>query len=181
MDRRATATSNADWHRLLTEGPSLVTPFREAQATSAPTGVASRTGSEAVAAQVSATENNVPDASPVMRDTNGTAPKTPKLSPSGATANPLDPRRETSQGTSAEVARSAGTTPTASAPRPTRDPKDAIAALLMPALPAVAPTLANTTTPPETDFEFELRVRAALENILSEDLLRHGLFTPEVL
>lgn len=65
--------------------------------------------------------------------------------------------------------------------RPTQDPKDKIAQLLMPVLPAIVPEFANQDPEAETDFEFEMRVRAALEKILSQDLLRHGFIAPEVL
>ena len=65
--------------------------------------------------------------------------------------------------------------------RPTEDPKDRIAQLLMPTMPAIVPETVNAGPEPESDFEFEMRVRAALEKILSQDLLRHGLIAPEVL
>lgn len=65
--------------------------------------------------------------------------------------------------------------------RPTDDPKDRIAQLLMPTMPAIVPETVNAGPEPESDFEFEIRVRAALEKILSQDLLRHGLIAPEVL
>lgn len=65
--------------------------------------------------------------------------------------------------------------------RPTQDPKDKIAQLLMPVLPAIVLEFANQDPEAETDFEFEMRVRAALEKILSQDLLRHGFIAPEVL
>lgn len=51
----------------------------------------------------------------------------------------------------------------------------------MPVLPAIVPETANQDPEAETDFEFEMRVRAALEKILSQDLLRHGFIAPEVL
>lgn len=104
--------------------------------------------------------------------------------PAAAARTPSDPKPTGNPANPADAVRGAPHGPasaSASNPRQPEDPREALAALLMPALPAAAPTLANTATPPETDFEFELRVRAALENILSEDLLRHGLFTPEVL
>lgn len=59
----------------------------------------------------------------------------------------------------------------------------------MPPLPsAVLAAVPSTATPAdtqaatdeETTFEFEMRVRAALERIMAEDMLRHGLTQTEL-
>ena len=99
----------------------------------------------------------------------------------GRSADPANVTRQ--PGTASRYPMPARTeTDTASAgDRPTRDQNDRIAQLLMPALPAIAPEAANQGPEPESEFEFEMRVRVAMEKILSQDLLRHGLNTPEVL
>lgn len=96
-----------------------------------------------------------------------TGPANARRQPGAASHNPV-PSRAATRTDFAET-------------RPTDDQKDRIAKLLMPALPDIVPEAANQGPEPESDFEFEMRVRAAMEKILSQDLLRHGLIAPEVL
>ncbi|MEM0987415.1 MAG: hypothetical protein AAGK00_00940 [Pseudomonadota bacterium] len=74
-------------------------------------------------------------------------------------------------------------------PRDSADVQRHLAEVLMPPLPsAVLAAVPSTATPAdtqaatdeETTFEFEMRVRAALERIMAEDMLRHGLTQTEL-